>query len=47
VTYHIVVERAGEGNQVALRVDGVSIKGETVPLPGDGRREVLVQATLS
>jgi len=47
VTYHIVVERAGEGNQVALRVDGVPIKGDTVPLPGDGRREVLVQATLS
>jgi cellobiose phosphorylase len=47
VTYHIVVERAGEGNQVALRVDGVPIKGDTVPPPGDGRREVLVQATLS
>ena len=47
VTYHIVVERAGEGNQVALRVDGVPIKGDMAPLPGDGRREVLVQATLS
>jgi cellobiose phosphorylase len=47
VTYHILVERAGEGNQVALRVDGVPIKGDIVPLPGDGRREVLVQATLS
>jgi cellobiose phosphorylase len=47
VTYHIVVERAGEGNQVALRVDGVPIKGDIVPLPGDGRREVLVLATLS
>ncbi|MGB7592924.1 MAG: glycosyl transferase [Terriglobia bacterium] len=47
VTYHIVVERGGEGNQVALRVDGVPIKGDTVPLPGDGRRGVLVQATLS
>jgi len=47
VTYHIVVERAGEGNQVALRVDGVPIKGDIVPLPGDARREVLVQATLS
>jgi cellobiose phosphorylase len=47
VTYHIVVERAGEGNQVALRVDDVPIKGDIVPLPGDGRREVLVQATLS
>jgi cellobiose phosphorylase len=47
VTYHVVVERAGEGNQVALKVDGVPIKGDIVPLPGDGRREVLVQATLS
>ena len=47
VTYHIVVERAGEGNQVALRVDGVPIKGDMVPLPGDSRREVLVQVTLS
>jgi cellobiose phosphorylase len=47
VTYHIIVERAGEGNQVALRVDGVPIKGDMVPLPGEGRREVLVQATLS
>jgi cellobiose phosphorylase len=47
VTYHILVERAGEGNQVALRVDGAPIKGDIVPLPGDGRREVLVQATLS
>jgi cellobiose phosphorylase len=47
VTYHIVVERAGEGNQVALKVDGVPIKGDIVPLPGDGRREVLVLATLS
>jgi cellobiose phosphorylase len=47
VTYHIVVERAGEGNQVALRVDGVPIKGDIVPPPGAGRREVLVQATLS
>ncbi|MGB7591637.1 MAG: glycosyl hydrolase family 65 protein, partial [Terriglobia bacterium] len=47
VTYHITIERAGEGNHVALEVDGVPIKGDTVRPPADGRREVLVQATLS
>ena len=47
VTYHITVERAGDGNRIALTVDGVGIQGDTVPEPRDGRREVLVQATLS
>jgi cellobiose phosphorylase len=47
VTYHITIERAGEGNHVALKVDGLPIQGDTVPPPAEGRREVLVQATLS
>jgi cellobiose phosphorylase len=47
VTYHIAVERAGEGNRAALKVDGVPVAGEVVPPPTDGRREVTVQVTLT
>jgi cellobiose phosphorylase len=47
VTYHITIERAGEGNHVALKVDGVPIKGDTVPPPADGRKEVSVKGTLT
>jgi len=47
MTYHITIERAGEGNHVALKVDGVPIKGDTVPPPGDGRKEVSVKGTLT
>ena len=47
VTYHIVVERAGEGNRVALQVDGVPIQGDTVPAPADGRTFVSVKGTLT
>jgi len=47
VTYHITIERAGEGNHVALQVDGVPIKGVTVPPPADGRKEVWVKGTLT
>jgi len=47
VTYHITIERAGEGNHVALKVDGVPIKGDTVPPPGDGRKEVSVKGALT
>jgi cellobiose phosphorylase len=47
VIYHITVKRAGEGNQVALRVNGVPWDGEVVPPPADGRREVTVEAMLT
>jgi len=47
VTYHITIERAGEGNRVALQVDGVPIQGNTVPPPADGRKEVWVKGTLT
>jgi len=47
VTYHITVERAGEGKQVSLKVDGVGIQGDIVPAPANGRKEVFVQATLT
>jgi cellobiose phosphorylase len=47
VTYHIAIERAGEGNRIELEVDGVPVKGNTVTPPPDGRKEVSVKATLS
>jgi cellobiose phosphorylase len=47
VTYYITIERAGEGNYVALEVDGLPIKGDTVPPPADGRKEVSVKGTLT
>jgi cellobiose phosphorylase len=47
VTYNIEVERSGSGNDVALSVDGVSVKGDLVPLPTDGRTQVAVKAVLS
>jgi cellobiose phosphorylase len=47
VTYHITVEQEGEGNHVSLKVDGMPIKGDTVPPPADGRKEVSVKGTLT
>ena len=46
VTYHITIERAGVGNNCALEVDGVSVVGDTVPPPANGRAEVWVKGTL-
>ena len=47
VVYKIAVERKGEGNKVALVVDGVAIDGSVVPPPADGKKEVAVRCTLS
>ncbi len=47
VTYHITVKRAGEGNTVALLVDGQPVEGDVVPWPPAGQTEVVVQAVLS
>jgi cellobiose phosphorylase len=47
VTYHIAVGRTGDGNHVTLTVDGLTIEGDTVPPPADGRREVSVEVTLT
>jgi cellobiose phosphorylase len=47
VTYNIEVKRAGEGNRVALVVDGVPVAGKTVPLPPVGKAEVAIVVTLS
>ena len=46
VTYHITVERAGPGNQVALTVDGVSLDGDIVPMPDEGKQDVSVKVVL-
>ena len=47
VTFHIEVHRQGNGNAVALSVDGVVVKGNVVPVPSDGRKQVAVKAVLS
>ena len=47
VTYHISVERAGEGNAVSLMVDGRPVEGDVIPAPPQGQTEVVVEATLT
>ena len=47
VTYTISVERQGQGNNVALSVDGEPIEGNIVTPPADGRKEVSVKGFLS
>jgi len=47
VTYNIEVQRAGDGNRVALTVDGAAVTGDTVAPPKDGRKEVKVTVTVS
>ena len=46
VTYRISIERRGEGNCPELVVDGRSVKGNVIPLPENGAREVRVHAIL-
>jgi cellobiose phosphorylase len=46
VTYQIEVQRAGDGNQVALEVNGAAVQGNLVPLPAAGTKTVSVKATL-
>jgi cellobiose phosphorylase len=47
VTYRIVVERAGEGNEVSITVDGEPAEGDVVPLPAPHQTEVTVRAVLT
>jgi cellobiose phosphorylase len=47
VVYTISIERQGEGNHVALAVDGKPIEGNVVPPPTDGRKQVTVKGILS
>jgi cellobiose phosphorylase len=46
VTYEIEVQRAGDGNQVSLEVNGAPVPGNLVPLPSSGTKTVAVKATL-
>jgi cellobiose phosphorylase len=46
VTYRISVTRVGSGNAVALCVDGSAVEGNVVPIPREGRREVVVEVAL-
>jgi cellobiose phosphorylase len=46
VTYHVTIRRAGAGNAVSLVVDNHPVQGNVVPLPADGRMDVVVEATL-
>lgn len=46
VVYDISVKRVGQGNQVALLVDGLPHSGHVVELPRDGRKSVKVEAAL-
>jgi cellobiose phosphorylase len=47
VTYQITVERAGPGNQTAIRVNGQPIEGNVVPLPPAGTTEMTILVTVS
>jgi len=47
VTYKIAIERKGEGNSIALTVDGTPIEGSVVAPPKDGRTEVTITGVLS
>lgn len=46
VTYNIEVQRAGDGNQVSLEVNGTALPGSLVPLPLSGIKTVAVKVTL-
>ncbi len=47
VRFEIEVERRGSGNHATLSVDGQPISGTLVPLPVDGRKEVIVHVLLT
>jgi cellobiose phosphorylase len=47
VVYTITIERKGDGNRIALTVDGAPIKGNIVPPPVDGRKTVSVKGILT
>ncbi len=47
VTYHIQVQRAGDGNRVSLSVDGKPFDGSIVPLPRAGETNVQVRVILT
>ncbi len=47
VTYNILIQRDGPGNNLSLRVDGHPIEGSLVPLPPRGIEEVFVEGVVS
>ncbi len=47
IVYNITVERKGAGNNVAIKVDGKDIEGQTVPLPELGREVVEVKVIIT
>jgi cellobiose phosphorylase len=47
VVYKISVARKGDGNQIALTVDGSPIEGNIVPPPADGRKIVSIRGILT
>ena len=47
VVYSISIERKGDGNCIALTVDGVPVEGNIVPPPLDGRKKVSIKGILT
>jgi len=47
VVYKIAIERQGEGNRIALTVDGAPIESNIVLPPQDGRKQVSIEGILS
>jgi N,N'-diacetylchitobiose phosphorylase len=43
VAYEIEVHRAGKGNQISLKVDGVILEGNVVPFPHKGTKTVKIE----
>jgi cellobiose phosphorylase len=46
VTYRIIAERKGKGNEVRITVNGRPQQGDIVPLPAEETKEVTVRVTL-
>jgi cellobiose phosphorylase len=46
VNYKIQVQRKGPGNSVQLEIDGKPIRGNIIPLPAEGTKEVRVRVRL-
>jgi cellobiose phosphorylase len=47
VTYNISVVREGPGDRVSLKVDGIQIDNDIVPIPPKGVEDVQVEVTLT
>jgi cellobiose phosphorylase len=47
ITYQITVERKGPGNTLTMWTDGQLVSGCVLPLPTNGKKEVLVLVHLS